>query len=171
MVVIRYTVCLRHCTSPFEKHPTVSEELPYYLKHGRIVVKPQVVNASGTTAYFNDGSDMDFDIIVSATGYHLSFPFLPQSLVRTEGQNLKCIGHCVYPDYKGLYFMGWQQARGGIGSLASAFFKGNSRPYSAGRAYRAASRQDTTSHGQHGKQNASLRFKRDLQLGSKAHLP
>ena len=31
--------------------------------------------------------------------------------------------YCVYPDYKGLFFLGWQQVRGGIGSLASAFSK------------------------------------------------
>ncbi|MEO8110501.1 MAG: hypothetical protein ABI594_10730, partial [Ginsengibacter sp.] len=37
--------------------------------------------------------------------------------------NLLCIGHCVYPDYKGLFFLGWQQVRGGIGSLAVAFSK------------------------------------------------
>jgi hypothetical protein len=68
---------------------------------------------------------MEFDLIVSATGYHLSFPFLPDELVRKQGQNLQCLGYCVYPDYKGLFFLGWQQVRGGIGSLASAFSKSN----------------------------------------------
>ena len=44
-------------------------------------------------------------------------------MIRTNGKNLLCIGHCVYPDYKGLFFLGWQQVRGGIGTLASAFSK------------------------------------------------
>jgi hypothetical protein len=108
---------------PFDKHPTVSEELPYYLKHGRIKVKPEIVKTENKTVWFKDNSYMDFDLIVSATGFNLSFPFLPNELTRIEGQNLKCLGFCVYPDYKGLFFIGWQQVRGGIGSLASAFSK------------------------------------------------
>lgn len=108
---------------PFEKHPTVSEELPYYLKHGRITVKPEIIKTENKTVWFKDGTHMDFDLIISATGFNLSFPFLPDDLVRKNGQNLQCIGYCVYPDYKGLFFLGWQQVRGGIGSLASAFSK------------------------------------------------
>ena len=106
---------------PFDKHPTVSEELPYYLKHGRITVKKGIGGISNKTVRFVDGSTYDFDLVVAATGYKLSFPFLPKELIRTENKNLNCIGHCVYPDYKGLFFMGWQQVRGGVGSLASAF--------------------------------------------------
>jgi hypothetical protein len=108
---------------PFEKHPTVSEELPYYLKHGRIIPKPAIAHTDGKTVWFEDNSSVQADLIVAATGYHLSFPFLPPALVRTDGKNLQCLGYCVYPDYKGLFFMGWQQARGGVGSLASAFAK------------------------------------------------
>lgn len=107
----------------FEKHPTVSEELPYYLKHGRIMTKTKVSKVENRVVWFEDNTHMEFDLIVSATGYNLSFPFLPDGLVRKKGQNLQCIGYCVYPDYKGLFFVGWQQVRGGIGSLASAFSK------------------------------------------------
>lgn len=108
---------------PFDKHPTTSEELPYYLKHGRVTVKPGIKKTEGNTVWFDDDSHMEFDTIVSATGFNLSFPFLPHELVRTEGHNLKCIGHCAYPDYKGLFFIGWQQARGGVGLLCTAFSK------------------------------------------------
>lgn len=108
---------------PFDKHPTVSEELPYYLKHGRILIKKKITKIENKTVWFDDNTSAEFDLIVAATGFKLSFPFLPQSLVRTNGHNLLCIGHCVYPDYKGLFFLGWQQVRGGIGALASAFSK------------------------------------------------
>jgi hypothetical protein len=108
---------------PFEKHPTVSEELPYYLRHGRILTKPEIERVAGKTVWFKDGTALEFDVIVSATGFHLSFPFLPETLVRKEGKALQCLGFCVYQDYKGLFFVGWPQVRGGIGSLASAFSK------------------------------------------------
>ncbi len=108
---------------PFDKHPTVSEELPYYLKHGRILIKRKIIKIENKTVWFDDNKCAEFDLIVAATGFKLSFPFLPQSLVRTDGPNLLCMGHCVYPDYKGLFFLGWQQVRGGIGALASEFSK------------------------------------------------
>ncbi|MEP6948353.1 MAG: NAD(P)-binding domain-containing protein [Ginsengibacter sp.] len=108
---------------PFDKHPTVSEELPYYLKHGRILIKKKITKIENQTVWFDDNTFFEFDVIVAATGFKLSFPFLPKSLIRTENKNLQCIGHCVYPDYKGLFFLGWQQVRGGIGTLASAFSK------------------------------------------------
>lgn len=108
---------------PFEKHPTVSDELPNYLKHGRIKAKPGILKTENKKVWFKDNTCLEFDMIVSATGFHLSFPFLPDSLVRKKGKNLECFGYCVYPDYKGLFFLGWQQVRGGIGSLASAFSK------------------------------------------------
>lgn len=105
----------------FEKHPTVSEELPYYLKHGRIKTRPAILKTEDKVVWFQDGSKMEFDTIVSATGFHLSFPFLPDELIRKKGKNLACVGYSVYPDIKGLFFMGWPQVRGGIGSLASVF--------------------------------------------------
>lgn len=105
----------------FEKHPTISEELPYYLKHDRIKIKPPILKTKDNFVWFQDDSKMEFDIIVSATGFHLSFPFLPDELIRKDGKNLKCLGYSVYPDYKGLFFMGWPQVRGGIGSLATLF--------------------------------------------------
>lgn len=105
----------------FDKHPTVSEELPYYLKHGRINLQKGIDKIVGNTVTFTDGQADEYDLIVAATGYHLSFPFFPEALQRVEGQHLKCVGYCTYPDYKGLYMVGWPQVRGGIGSLASAF--------------------------------------------------
>ena len=91
--------------------------VPYYLKLGRIKVKPEIVKTENKTVWFKDNSYMEFDLIVSATG------FLLDELIRKEGQNLKYLGFCVYPDYKGLFFIACQQVRGGIGSLASAFSK------------------------------------------------
>ena len=105
----------------FEKHPTVSEELPYYLKHGRIKFKPSIIKTEGKKVWFEDNTSMEFDLIVSATGFNLTYPFLPNELIKKNGKNLNCVGYSVYPDYKGLFFMGWPQVRGGIGDLASIF--------------------------------------------------
>ncbi len=105
----------------FDRHPTVSEELPYYLRHGRVKLKPDIKMFDGQIIHFVDGTSEKFDTVVAATGFNLDFPFLPDELVRKEKSHLKVFGYACYEDYKGLYFIGWQQVRGGVGSLVSRY--------------------------------------------------
>ncbi|MBD2505349.1 flavin-containing monooxygenase [Anabaena azotica] len=105
----------------FEKHPTLNSEVPYYIKHGRIIPKPGVSRLDGEEVEFVDGSREAFDIIVCGTGYDVSYPFLPPELQRVEGSVVKCYAGSFLDDYKGLYFIGWGQARGGVGSLIAAY--------------------------------------------------
>ena len=104
----------------FEKHPTVNNEVPYYIKHGRISPKPAIHQLDGETIEFVDGSREVCDLIVCATGYYLAYPFLPPDLQRVEGAFVNCYRGSFLDDYKGLYFIGWEQPRGGVGSLISA---------------------------------------------------
>ncbi|MGV2827396.1 flavin-containing monooxygenase [Myxosarcina sp. GI1(2024)] len=105
----------------FEKHPTLNNEVPYYIQHGRITVKPAVRELDGWSVEFSDRSRQDFDLIVCATGYHVAYPFLPPELQRVKGAIVQCYGSSFLADYKGLAYIGWGQARGGVGSLISAY--------------------------------------------------
>lgn len=104
----------------FEKHPTVNSEVPYYIKHGRIIPKPSVQTVDGDSVEFEDGSREEFDLIVCATGYYVAYPFLAPELQRVQGSVVKCYDGALLDDYKGLYFVAWYQPRGGIGSIISA---------------------------------------------------
>ena len=105
----------------FEKHPTISNEVPYYIKHGRIETKPGVHSLDGWSVEFVDGSREEFDLIVCATGYYVAYPFLPTELQRVHGSIVECYGNSFLNDYKGIYYVGWYQVRSGIGSIISAF--------------------------------------------------
>ncbi|MCF4966985.1 F420H(2):quinone oxidoreductase [Nostoc sp. CMAA1605] len=105
----------------FEKHPTLNSEVPYYIKHGRITAKPGVSFLDGDEVEFVDGTREAFDLIVCGTGYYVSYPFLPPELQRVEGSVVKCYEGSFLDDYKGLYFLGWEQPRGGVGSIISAY--------------------------------------------------
>ena len=107
----------------FQKHPTLNNEVPYYIQHGRIVPKPEVKLLDGWEVQFVDGSKDEFDLIVCATGYHVSYPFLPPQLQRVKGSIVNCYAGSFIDDYKGIYYVGWGQARGGVGSLMSAYGK------------------------------------------------
>jgi len=105
----------------FEKHPTLNSEIPYYIKHGRITPKPEVQQLDGDKVEFIDGTREVFDLIVCATGYDVAYPFLPEELQRVKGTVVECYGGSFLADYRGLAYVGWGQARGGVGSLISAY--------------------------------------------------
>jgi cation diffusion facilitator CzcD-associated flavoprotein CzcO len=103
----------------FEAHPTINSELLYYVKQGRIRPRPDIARFAANTVYFVDGTSEEFDMVVCATGYHVSFPFLPPGLVPVKGSTAQTYGGCVLPEYKNLYIIGTSQLRYGFGPLVT----------------------------------------------------
>ena len=102
----------------FEHHPTVSSEILHYLKHGRITPHRDIKNFDGKIVYFVDGTNVEIDLIVCATGFYVSFPFLPENLVPVKNGNIaQLYGGSMLPDYKNLYVFGTQQVRYGVGPI------------------------------------------------------
>jgi cation diffusion facilitator CzcD-associated flavoprotein CzcO len=60
----------------WESHPIINSQLLYYVGHGRIRVKPDIVELRGDRVAFADGSEETIDVIVYATGFEISFPFI-----------------------------------------------------------------------------------------------
>ncbi len=101
----------------FETHPTVSSDVLHQLEHGRIRVRPDVASVEGTTVTFADGQVGTYDLVVCATGFHVSFPFLPAGLVPVDGPVARLVGGMVRPDARHLWVLATGQARYGIGPL------------------------------------------------------
>lgn len=102
----------------FDHHPTVSSEILHYLKHGRITPHRDISRFDGCVVEFVDGSRIEVDMIVAATGFYVSFPFLPVGLVPVRSGNLALLyGGSMLPDHKNLYIFGTQQVRYGVGPL------------------------------------------------------
>ncbi|XP_045839144.1 dimethylaniline monooxygenase [N-oxide-forming] 2 [Meles meles] len=67
------------------KEPVLNDDLPSRILYGAIKVKPTVKELTETSAIFEDGTvEEKIDVIVFATGYTFSFPFLEDSLVKVE---------------------------------------------------------------------------------------
>ncbi|TWT46423.1 flavin-containing monooxygenase [Botrimarina hoheduenensis] len=60
----------------FETHPTINSQLYYALRHGDLAIRPNIEQLEGDHVRFVDGSVEPFDVILYATGFRLSFPFL-----------------------------------------------------------------------------------------------
>jgi cation diffusion facilitator CzcD-associated flavoprotein CzcO len=103
----------------FEAHPTINSELLYYVKQGRIHPRPDVARLEGKIVHFVDGRAEEYDMVVCATGYHVSFPFLPAGLVPVKGSTAQLYGGCVLAEYKNLYVIGTSQLRYGFGPVTT----------------------------------------------------
>jgi len=98
------------------KHPTIGTEALHYIKHGKLTPKPGISRITEDEVEFIDGTKVKADLIVTATGFHLSYPFLPKELHRTKGAFAQVYGRSMLADFKGIYLIGWEQVRGGVGA-------------------------------------------------------
>ncbi|CAO2637591.1 Flavin-containing monooxygenase 5 [Lemmus lemmus] len=72
---------------PLSQHPTVSDDLPNHIISGRIQVKPNVKEFTETDAIFDDGTvEKNIDVVIFATGYSFSFPFLEDLIAVTDNE-------------------------------------------------------------------------------------
>lgn len=65
-------------------HPIVSNTVLHCFTHGLLAWKPDVARVEGSTVHFVDGTSEELDIIVTATGYDLEIPWLPEGLVKYD---------------------------------------------------------------------------------------
>ena len=74
-------------------------------------LKPRVVGAAGRTISFADGSDLDVDAVIWATGYRSDYSWIEPPV---HDQNGRVRHRRGVTDVPGLYFLGrsWQHTRG-----------------------------------------------------------
>ncbi|XP_067681879.1 flavin-containing monooxygenase 5-like [Haliotis asinina] len=66
---------------------TISDDLPNRILVGAINIKSDIKTFTQTGAIFEDGTEIkDIDVVILATGYNYSFPFLDSSIVKMEGR-------------------------------------------------------------------------------------
>ncbi|KAM9384190.1 flavin-containing monooxygenase 5-like [Pholidichthys leucotaenia] len=81
----------------FSQHPTVNDELPNRILSGTVQVKPNIRRFCGSSVEFDDGSVVeDIDLVVFATGYTFSFPFLASQVVSVS-KNKASLFKYVFP--------------------------------------------------------------------------
>ncbi|XP_056234724.1 flavin-containing monooxygenase 5-like [Seriola aureovittata] len=101
----------------FSQHPTLNDELPNCILSGRVQVRPNICRFHGSGVEFEDGSVVeDVDLVVFATGYRFSFPFLASHVVSVS-ENKASLYKYVFPpelDRPTLAIIGLVQPLGAI---------------------------------------------------------
>ncbi|MDG4667913.1 NAD(P)-binding domain-containing protein [Mycobacterium sp. 236(2023)] len=94
----------------FEAHPTQSVELPLRLGSGDVTPKPNVARLDGSTVHFVDGTSGQFDVIIYATGYNITFPFFDPEFLSAPGNHLPLYKRMFKPGFDDLVFIGFAQS-------------------------------------------------------------
>uniref|UniRef100_A0A671V4Q2 Flavin-containing monooxygenase n=1 Tax=Sparus aurata TaxID=8175 RepID=A0A671V4Q2_SPAAU len=105
----------------FAQIPLVNDDLPNRIISGRVQMKPNVKEFCGSSVVFVDGSVIDkVDVVVFATGYNYSFPFLPAALQAKCGYRLRLYKHVFPPALKQpmLAVVGFIHGLGAVNPLA-----------------------------------------------------
>ncbi|MEM9930931.1 MAG: NAD(P)-binding domain-containing protein [Bacteroidota bacterium] len=113
---------LEEPTEPVTRsHPTLNSELLYKIRHGKVTPRRGVQSVSGKTVHFTDGTSGEYDTIVAATGYKITFPFFAKDLINyEEADRIPLYLRMFHPDYPTLVFIGLFQPQGAIWPLADA---------------------------------------------------
>lgn len=114
----KYNLMTPDC-GPLEMHPTVNSELLYFIRHGKVTPYPGIERFEGTKVYFADHRSDEFDVVICATGYQISFPFFDKTLIDfSQSKNIPLYRKMMHPEYDNLYFIGLCQPQGCIWPLA-----------------------------------------------------
>lgn len=94
----------------FEAHPTQSVELPLRLGSGDVIPKPDISRLDGSRVHFADGTSGEFDVIVYATGYNITFPFFDPAFLSAPDNVLPLYKRMFAPGIDDLTFVGFAQS-------------------------------------------------------------
>jgi cation diffusion facilitator CzcD-associated flavoprotein CzcO len=103
----------------FEAHPTACNTYLDHIVHGRITVKPGIERLDGKRVVFTDESEEEVDLLVWATGFRPSFPFIDRSYILDEDNNSKLFIHTFHRELDDFFVAGlFEPAEGGVWQIA-----------------------------------------------------
>ena len=101
----------------FETHPIVNTLLPYHIRHGRIIQKPDITRLDGRNVEFADGTSEEVDLIIYATGYNITFPFIDRSYLNWRNDRPELYLNVFHPEFDDLFAVGMIQPDSGLFKL------------------------------------------------------
>ncbi|MBG0566726.1 flavin-containing monooxygenase [Actinoplanes aureus] len=116
----------------FQSHPTISDTILHRLTHGEVAARPGVDHFDGARVVFTDGTADLVDLIVWATGYRVSIPFLSPRWLGADPERLPLYQRVFHLDDPTLAFVGLMQSTGAAfpvveaqAKLAAAYLSGS----------------------------------------------
>jgi cation diffusion facilitator CzcD-associated flavoprotein CzcO/amino acid transporter len=90
-------------------HPIMNTQVLHHLGHGDLIAKADIEEITETGVRFKDGSSVDLDLIVLATGYSYSVPYLEQSEDEWKDGRPQLYLRILSRKHRNLYFIGYAE--------------------------------------------------------------
>ncbi len=100
-----------------ESHPIINSQMMYYVGHGDIRPKPDVAHFDGGVVHFIDGSAEPIDVVIYATGFKISFPFIDTRHLNWRDGRPDLYLNVFHPRYDNLFVAGLIQPDSGLWGL------------------------------------------------------
>ena len=97
----------------FESHPIINSRLHGQIAHGELKVRPDIAEFDGQEVRFVDGTEALFDVVLYATGFHLSFPFINQEHLNWQDDRPQLFLNIFHPERDDLFCAGLIQPDSG----------------------------------------------------------
>lgn len=97
----------------FETHPIVNQTLLYAVGHGTVRHKPDVHELRGDRVAFVDGSEEHIDVLIYATGFRISFPFIAAEHLNWHDGRPNLYLNVFHPQHDNLFVVGLIQPDSG----------------------------------------------------------
>ncbi len=97
----------------FETHPIINDQLLHNLRHGDVIAKGDIERLSGDSVIFKDGTTEKIDMIVLATGYNWSIPYMDQKYFEWKNGRPELYLTLFNRKYENLYALGYMETDGG----------------------------------------------------------
>ena len=96
----------------FQNHPTISDTILHRITHGEVRPVTGIARFDGERVVLTDGSVEDVDVIVWATGYRVTIPFLTDEYLGADAETMPLYHRVVHLDDPSLMFTGLMQSTG-----------------------------------------------------------
>ncbi|GGD10042.1 flavin-containing monooxygenase [Nocardioides daphniae] len=96
----------------FQNHPTISDTILHRLTHGEVLPRPGIERFDGHRVVFTDGTSDEVDVVVWATGYRVTIPFLSDEWLGDDPEKLPLYQRVFHLDDPSLAFVGLMQSTG-----------------------------------------------------------
>jgi cation diffusion facilitator CzcD-associated flavoprotein CzcO len=97
----------------FESHPIINSQMFYYAGHGRLKPKPDIAELCDDRVRFVDGSEEPIDVIIYATGFNITLPFIDRSLLNWHDGRPELFLNVFHPERDNLFVIGLIQPDSG----------------------------------------------------------
>jgi len=104
----------------YQSHPILNSQILYFIGHGDVSPKDDIKELRESSVVFKDNSVEQVDLILYATGYDISLPFLDDEYLNWQDNYPDIYCYIFHKYYDNLFFSGYFNSPSGLGNLVNS---------------------------------------------------